>query len=347
MVETASRPRVFLDISIDAEPVGRLVIELFTDKTPKTCENFRALCTGSKDGLTYKMSSFHRVIDEFMIQGGDITKGDGTGGASIYGGEFEDENIGWRDIDRDGLVCMANRSVKDSNTSQFFITLVPCPHINNKHTVFGQLVSGQDTLKRIIRVAVDKDDKPLRHVIISACGELERKKKPVALKQALHHGETVMESSTSRGRHKRRNPASVSRSRIRQIRDQEAIRVLGQRHRLRVIDGEVMLRQTIIFAAGSASVHGRDLPLQGGKLPIMIEKESIEKEARHHHVHTQDRGVQDTDDRDRYRISTEPGETTGGLFVEIRSKSVTAIGTTTQAVASMEKTWMTSAAMEE
>lgn len=85
--------------------------------------SFRALATASytppsaSQPLTYKQSPFHRIIDEFMVQGGDITKGDGTGGASIYGGEFEDENIGWREIDRDGLVCMANRG-KGTNSSQ-------------------------------------------------------------------------------------------------------------------------------------------------------------------------------------------------------------------------------------
>ncbi|KAI7298830.1 hypothetical protein KC315_g17873, partial [Hortaea werneckii] len=93
------RPRVFLDINIGEEPAGRLTIELFADKTPKTCENFRQLCTAEYEGLTYAKAPFHRVIDEFMIQGGDIAKGDGTGTASIYNGEFEDENMNWREMD--------------------------------------------------------------------------------------------------------------------------------------------------------------------------------------------------------------------------------------------------------
>ncbi|KAI9775039.1 MAG: hypothetical protein M1839_001591 [Geoglossum umbratile] len=118
MAVSIARPRIFLDIQIGTEPAGRLVIELFVDKTPKTCENFRALCTGELGhGLSYKASPFHRIIDEFMVQGGDITKGDGTGGKSIYGGDFEDENIGWRGIDKVGLVCMANRG-KATNSSQ-------------------------------------------------------------------------------------------------------------------------------------------------------------------------------------------------------------------------------------
>ncbi|KAG9856153.1 hypothetical protein KCU77_g5697, partial [Aureobasidium melanogenum] len=117
-----NRPRVFLEITIGNEPAGRLTIELFTDQTPKTCENFRALCAGSHKNLSYALSPFHRIIDEFMVQGGDITRGDGTGGDSIYGGDFEDENLGWRDMDAAGLVCMANRG-KATNSSQFFITL--------------------------------------------------------------------------------------------------------------------------------------------------------------------------------------------------------------------------------
>ncbi|KAF3140680.1 hypothetical protein TWF703_002886 [Orbilia oligospora] len=99
------RPRCFLDLQYGTDPVGRVVIELFTDKTPKTCENFRSLCTASTSpSLHYKSSIFHRVIEEFMLQGGDITRGDGKGGVSIYGDTFEDENLGWCDIDKEGLV---------------------------------------------------------------------------------------------------------------------------------------------------------------------------------------------------------------------------------------------------
>ncbi|KAF2864506.1 hypothetical protein K470DRAFT_279723 [Piedraia hortae CBS 480.64] len=144
----SARPRCFLDVTIASKPVERLIIELFVDETPKTCENFRQLCTGEHDGKSYAQSPFHRVIDEFMIQGGDIAKGDGTGTMSIYGGEFEDESLNWKDMDEAGLVCSANRG-KDTNGSQFFITLEPCPHLNGKHTVFGRLVSGMDAVKKI------------------------------------------------------------------------------------------------------------------------------------------------------------------------------------------------------
>ncbi|WPG99178.1 Hypothetical protein R9X50_00198900 [Acrodontium crateriforme] len=171
-----SRPRVFLDINIGDRPAGRITIELFTDRTPKTCENFRALCSGDINGLTYAKSPFHRVIDEFMVQGGDIAHGDGTGTTSIYGGEFEDENLLWREMDAAFLVCSANRG-RDTNGSQFFITLDECPHLNGKHTIFGRLVSGQETLKTIAKVEVDKDDRPLEPVLVARCGELERKRK--------------------------------------------------------------------------------------------------------------------------------------------------------------------------
>ncbi len=120
---TPTRSRVFLDVQCGPEFLGRIIIELFNEKTPKSCENFRAICTSSHtptssaSPLSYKNSTFHRIIDEFMIQGGDITAHNGTGGASIYGGDFEDENIGWRKIDEAGLVCLANRG-RDTNSSQ-------------------------------------------------------------------------------------------------------------------------------------------------------------------------------------------------------------------------------------
>ncbi|EMC93213.1 hypothetical protein BAUCODRAFT_75974, partial [Baudoinia panamericana UAMH 10762] len=170
-MSTANRSRVFLDVNIGAEPAGRLTIELFADKAPKASENFRQLCTGEHNGLSYAKAPFHRVIDEFMLQGGDIEKGDGTGTTSIYGSDFEDENLDWRDMDAAGLVCAANRG-KDTNGSQFFITLEPCPHLNGKHTIFGRLVSGQEVLQQIAKVNVDKDDRPTEAVLIARCGEL-------------------------------------------------------------------------------------------------------------------------------------------------------------------------------
>ncbi|KAF2725900.1 hypothetical protein K431DRAFT_259687 [Polychaeton citri CBS 116435] len=201
---STSRPRVFLDVSVGEEHAGRLTVELFTDKTPRTCENFRQLCTGEHNNLSYALSPFHRVIDEFMIQGGDITKGDGTGGESVYGGEFEDENLRWRDMDASGLVCSANRG-RDTNGSQFFVTLEPCPHLNGKHTIFGRLVGGQDTLMKVAAVDVDENDRPRDAVLVSRCGELERKKNahnglPAARGQAT---EATSRDASDRGRRRK------------------------------------------------------------------------------------------------------------------------------------------------
>ncbi|KAL9600328.1 MAG: hypothetical protein Q9219_003278 [cf. Caloplaca sp. 3 TL-2023] len=183
-----TRSKVFLDVQSGLDYFGRIVIELFNDKAPKTCENFRAICSSSftppsaEKPLVYKGSPFHRVIEDFMIQGGDITAGNGTGGTSIYGESFEDENIGWRKIDVPGLVCMANRG-KNTNNSQFFITLDQCEHLNTKHTVFGRVVRGMDVCERMAKVSVDKKDRPLVEIIISHCGELEQRSKPTTALQ--------------------------------------------------------------------------------------------------------------------------------------------------------------------
>ncbi|ODQ55391.1 hypothetical protein SAICODRAFT_52796, partial [Saitoella complicata NRRL Y-17804] len=167
-------PRVFLDVRIGTTGGGRIIIQLFTDRVPKTCENFRSLCTSENPSqLTYRNSIFHRIIETFMVQGGDITKGDGTGGASIYndGGVFEDEDLGWREIDEEGLVCMANRG-KDTNNSQFFITLGSAEHLNGKHVVFGKVVKGMEVVREMEEVEVDDDDRPVEEVKIIHCGEL-------------------------------------------------------------------------------------------------------------------------------------------------------------------------------
>ncbi|KAF2774138.1 hypothetical protein EJ03DRAFT_284218 [Teratosphaeria nubilosa] len=192
------RPRCLLEVSHAQEPLGRLTVELFADKTPKTCENFRQLCTGEYRGLTYAQVPFHRVIDEFMVQGGDIANADGTGTASIYDGEFGDENLNWRDMDAAGLVCSANRG-KNTNGSQFFITLEPCEHLNGKHTIFGRLVSGEDVLRKIAAVDVDKHDRPIEPVLISRCGELEKRKKTASQPRTVFQ-EPAMSSDRGRKR---------------------------------------------------------------------------------------------------------------------------------------------------
>ncbi|XP_076005142.1 peptidyl-prolyl cis-trans isomerase D [Genypterus blacodes] len=171
----AENPRVFFDVDIDGERVGRIVFELFADVTPKTAENFRALCTGEKGTgkstgkpLHFKGCPFHRIIKQFMIQGGDFSNHNGTGGESIYGEKFEDENFQYKH-DKVGLLSMANAG-PDTNGSQFFITTVPTPHLDDKHVVFGQVLKGMGVAK-LLEAMDTNEDAPVKPCFIADCGE--------------------------------------------------------------------------------------------------------------------------------------------------------------------------------
>ncbi|KAH8670867.1 cyclophilin-like domain-containing protein [Xylariales sp. PMI_506] len=174
--ETPKRSRVFFDIKIGSKPAGRVTFELYNDIVPKTAENFRALCTGEKGlgksgkPLHYKGSMFHRVIKQFMIQGGDFTEGNGTGGESIYGAKFDDENFE-KKHDRPFLLSMANAG-PGTNGSQFFVTTVPTPHLDGKHVVFGEVRSGKSIIRQVENLPTQAGDKPNKDAVIEDCGEL-------------------------------------------------------------------------------------------------------------------------------------------------------------------------------
>ncbi|CAD7942107.1 unnamed protein product [Amoebophrya sp. A25] len=180
-VATPGLVHVFMDVSFGGES-GRLVFRLFQERVPRTVENFRQLCVGKLGKhFSFAGSQFHRLIPGFMIQGGDWTKGDGTGGRSIYtssttgANTFEDESVGLHEMrhNKRGILSMANKG-PDTNSSQFFLLFQPQPHLDGRHVVFGELVEGMRVLDALERVRTAPGDRPLEPVTIDCCGEVVR-----------------------------------------------------------------------------------------------------------------------------------------------------------------------------
>jgi len=169
--------KTFFDIAVDDEPVGRIVMGMYGNQVPKTVENFRSLCTGEKgEGksgkpLHYKGCVFHRIIPSFMCQGGDFTEGDGTGGESIYGTKFEDENFKVKHT-KAGLLSMANAGA-GTNGSQFFITVKATPHLDGKHVVFGEVLEGYEEVVKKMEALGSQDGSTAKAVKIADCGMLD------------------------------------------------------------------------------------------------------------------------------------------------------------------------------
>ncbi|KAJ8585423.1 hypothetical protein M405DRAFT_410735 [Rhizopogon salebrosus TDB-379] len=173
-MSSTTRPIVFMDINIGETPAGRIKMELFSDIVPKTAENFRQLCTGEcrrdQRPQGYKNATFHRVVPNFMCQGGDFLNGDGTGSFSIYGKNFPDENF-QEMHSGPGLLSMAN-SGTNTNGCQFFITTAKCDFLDGKHVVFGKVIDGMLTLRKIENVPTGQNNRPKLVVKIVECGEM-------------------------------------------------------------------------------------------------------------------------------------------------------------------------------
>lgn len=164
----ASNPKVFFDINVDGRDLGRIEIELRKDIVPKTAENFRCLCTGER-GIGFKGSNFHKIIPDYMLQGGDFTNSDGTGGKSIYGSKFEDENFTLKH-NEPGILSMAN-SGPNTNSSQFMITTMKANWLDDKQVVFGKVIEGMDVVNKLM-VYGTADGGTKGKVYIKDCGQL-------------------------------------------------------------------------------------------------------------------------------------------------------------------------------
>lgn len=168
MSQPTTNPRCYFELEADGQPLGRIEFELRADVVPQTAENFRALCTGEK-GFGYKGSPFHRVIPGFMLQGGDFTRMNGTGGRSIYGERFADENFSLKHTGP-GVLSMANAG-RNTNGSQFFICTVPTPWLDGAHVVFGHVTTGLDVVAAVEALG-SRSGATSKKIIISDCGQI-------------------------------------------------------------------------------------------------------------------------------------------------------------------------------
>ncbi|XP_057254888.1 NK-tumor recognition protein isoform X3 [Pezoporus wallicus] len=230
------RPQCFFEIEINREPVGRIMFQLFSDICPKTCKNFLCLCSGEKGigkttgkKLCYKGTTFHRVVKNFMIQGGDFSEGNGKGGESIYGGYFKDENFILKH-DRAFLLSMANRG-KHTNGSQFFITTKPAPHLDGVHVVFGLVISGFEVIEQIENLKTDTASRPYADVRVIDCGvlvtksakdALEKKKKVCSESEASDSSSSASSSSESSSESEAESERSRRRKRKRRAKTKQS-----------------------------------------------------------------------------------------------------------------------------
>ncbi|XP_030384561.1 peptidyl-prolyl cis-trans isomerase, rhodopsin-specific isozyme [Scaptodrosophila lebanonensis] len=162
--------KIYMDVKQNRQPLGRITFGLFGKLAPKAAANFRHICLRGINGTSYVGSKFHRIVDRFLVQGGDIVNGDGTGSTSIYGDFFPDEGLNV-EHNRPGYLGMANRG-PNTNGCQFYVTTVAAAWLNGKHTVFGKVLDGMDTIYAIEDVKTDTDDFPIEPVVISNCGEM-------------------------------------------------------------------------------------------------------------------------------------------------------------------------------
>ncbi|XP_054246137.1 NK-tumor recognition protein isoform X2 [Indicator indicator] len=230
------RPQCFFEIEINREPVGRIMFQLFSDICPKTCKNFLCLCSGEKGigkttgkKLCYKGTTFHRVVKNFMIQGGDFSEGNGKGGESIYGGYFKDENFILKH-DRAFLLSMANRG-KHTNGSQFFITTKPAPHLDGVHVVFGLVISGFEVIEQIENLKTDTASRPYADVRVIDCGvlvtksakdALEKKRKVCSESEASDSSSSASSSSETSSESEDENERSRRRKRKRRAKAKQS-----------------------------------------------------------------------------------------------------------------------------